>query len=299
MKEIQRFMTSNKPLRFGFKTAPQNTTYDEMLRVWLEADEIPELEHAWLFDHFMPIFGDYTGPCLEGWTLLAAFAARTKRLRIGQMVTGNTYRHPAVLANMGATVDIISNGRLDFGIGAGWNEREHTSYGIPLYAPGERIRRFGEACEVIRLMWTEKAPDFNGKYYQIKEAYCEPKPIQKPYPPFVIGGSGEQLTLRIVAQYASIWNFAGGAIEDFKHKMEVLDGHCAKIGRDPQEIWRSVQVRVNPQDWEATRTSVRGYIDAGANHIILNLLPPYPQRIAESLVREVVEPLQAAYQSAK
>jgi alkanesulfonate monooxygenase SsuD/methylene tetrahydromethanopterin reductase-like flavin-dependent oxidoreductase (luciferase family) len=188
---------------------------------------------------------------------------------------------------------------LDFGIGAGWNEREHTAYGIPLYAPGERIRRFGEACEVIRLMWTEKAPDFNGKYYQLKEAYCEPKPIQKPYPPFVIGGSGEQLTLRIVAQYASIWNFAGGTTEEFKHKNEVLDGHCAKIGRDPQEIWRSVQLVVNPQDWEATRTTVRSYIDAGANHIILNLRAPYPQHIAQSLVREVVEPLQAAYQSTR
>jgi len=292
-------MASNKPLHFGFKTAPQHTTYDEMLRVWLEADEIPELEHAWLFDHFMPLTTDYTGTCLEGWTLLAAFAAHTKRLRIGQMVTGNTYRHPAVLANMGATVDIISNGRLDFGIGAGWNEREHTAYGIPLYAPGERIRRLGEACEIIRLMWTEKAPDFNGKYYQIKEAYCEPKPIQKPYPPFVIGGSGEQLTLRIVAQYASIWNFAGGTTEDFKHKNAVLDGHCAKVGRDPQEIWRSVQLVVNPQDWDTTRATVRSYIDAGANHIILNLHAPYPQHIAQSLVREVIEPLQAVYQSTR
>jgi F420-dependent oxidoreductase-like protein len=298
-KEIIYLMASNRPLRFGFKTAPQHTTYDDMLRVWLEADELPELEHAWLFDHFMPLIPEYSGPCLEGWTLLAALAARTKRLRIGQMVTGNTYRHPAVLANMGATVDIISNGRLDFGIGAGWNEREHSAYGIPLYAPGERIRRFGEACEVIRLMWTEQAPDFQGKYYQLKEAYCEPKPVQKPYPPFVIGGSGEQLTLRIVAKYASIWNFAGGTPEDFKHKNAVLDQHCASIGRDPQDIWRSVQPVVNPQDWEATRASVRSYIDAGANHIVLNLRAPYPQHIAQSLVREVIEPLQAAYQSTR
>ncbi len=287
-------MANNKRLRFGFKTAPQHTTYDEMLRVWLEADEIPLLEHAWLFDHFMPLTTDYTGPCLEGWTLLAALAARTSRLRIGQMVTGNTYRHPAVLANMGATIDIISNGRLDFGIGAGWNEREHTAYGIPLYAPGERIRRLGEACEVIRLMWTEQAPTFEGKYYQIKEAYCEPKPVQKPYPPFVIGGSGEQLTLRVVARYAAIWNYAGGSIEDFKHKNEVLDEHCAKIGRDPEGIERSVQLVVNPQDWESTRQNTRNYIDAGATHIILNLRAPYPQNIAQSLAREVIEPMLAA-----
>jgi alkanesulfonate monooxygenase SsuD/methylene tetrahydromethanopterin reductase-like flavin-dependent oxidoreductase (luciferase family) len=115
---------------------------------------------------------------------------------------------------------------------------------------------------------------FLGKYYQLKEAYCEPKPIQKPYPPFVIGGSGEPHTLRIVAQYASIWNYAGGTTEDFKHCIFVLDEHCAKIGRDPQEIWRSVQIIVDPQDWEATRTNVRSYLDPGANHIILNLLAP-------------------------
>ncbi len=141
-----------KHLRFGIKTAPQNTTYEDMLRVWQEADEIPVIEHAWLFDHFMPI-GNYdpAGPCLEGWSLLAAFAAQTKHLRLGLMVTGNTYRHPAVLANIGATIDIISHGRLDFGIGAGWNELEHTAYGIPLYKPGERIRRLGEACEVVKL----------------------------------------------------------------------------------------------------------------------------------------------------
>src|SRR5947209_15022774 len=143
---------TTKKLRFGIKTAPQNTRYEDMLRVWLEADAIPVIEHAWLFDHFMPISGDHTGPCLEGWTLLAAFAAMTKRLRVGLMVTGNTYRHPTVLANMGATVDIISHGRLDFGIGAGWNELEHSSYGIPLYAAGERINRLGEACETIRRM---------------------------------------------------------------------------------------------------------------------------------------------------
>lgn len=118
----------------------------------------------------------------------------------------NTYRHPAVLAKMAATVDIVSCGRLDFGIGAGIHETEHAAYGIPLYTPGERIRRLSEACEPVKRMWTEPAPSFVGHYYQIKDAYCEPKPVQQPYPPFVIGGSGDHL-LRIVAQYASIWNF--------------------------------------------------------------------------------------------
>jgi alkanesulfonate monooxygenase SsuD/methylene tetrahydromethanopterin reductase-like flavin-dependent oxidoreductase (luciferase family) len=169
---------AGKKLSFGIKTVPQHTTYEGMLHVWQEADSIPSIEHAWLFDHFMPITREISGPCLEGWTLLAAYAAVTKRMRIGLMVTGNTHRHPAVLANMAATVDIISGGRLDFGIGAGWNETEHNSYGMPLYAARERIRRLGEACEIIKRMWIETAPSFEGKYYQIKDAYCEPKPIR-------------------------------------------------------------------------------------------------------------------------
>jgi F420-dependent oxidoreductase-like protein len=286
-----------KRLSFGIKTAPQNTTYEEMLRVWLEADQIPVIEHAWLFDHFTPLGNDPTGPCLEGWTLLAAYAAQTTRLRVGLMVTGNTYRHPAVLANMAATVDIISHGRLDFGIGAGWNELEHTSYGIPLYTPGERIRRLGEACEVIRLLWTETVANFDGKYYQLKGARCEPKPIQKPYPPFVIGGSGEQLTLRIVARYATVWNFVGGSTEEFQHKNSVLNGHCATMGRNPADIARSVQLIVNPADLGTTRTTTQSFIEAGANHLILNLRHPYPEGIVHRLAEEVVKPLQATYGS--
>jgi F420-dependent oxidoreductase-like protein len=283
-------------LSFGIKTAPQSTTYSDMLRVWLEADAEPLIEHAWLFDHFFPINGDPTGPCLEGWTVLSAFAALTQRVRLGLMVTGNTYRHPAVLAKIAATVDVISNGRLDFGIGAGWNELEHDSFGIPLYKPGERLRRLGEACELIKRMWTEQAATFEGKYYQIKNAYCEPKPVQKPYPPFVIGGGGEQLTLRIVAQYASVWNMAGGSPEDFKHKNEVLDGHCAAIGRDPKEIQRSIQIRINPQDLAENRAAIESYIQTGATHIILNLIYPYPEGIVKRLVNEIVEPLKATYE---
>jgi F420-dependent oxidoreductase-like protein len=278
-------------LRFGIKTAPQSTTYEAMLRVWQEADAIPIFEHAWLFDHFMPINGDTGGPCLEGWTLLSAFAALTKRLRVGVMVTGNTYRYPAVLANMGATVDIISNGRLDFGIGAAWNEMEHNAYGIPFPSTGERLRRLAEACEVIKRLWTETTPDFDGQYYQLKQAYCEPKPVQKPYPPFVIGGSGEKVTLRIAAQYATIWNYVGGSVENFRHKSEVLDGHCAAIGRDPQTIERSVQFRVDPNNLSQVRDTVRNFIHAGATHLIVGLVYPYPDGIVQRLAEEVAEPL--------
>ncbi|MBV8822043.1 MAG: TIGR03560 family F420-dependent LLM class oxidoreductase [Chloroflexi bacterium] len=295
-------MTTQKRLRFGIKTAPQFTTYDAMLDVWREADEIPAIEHAWLFDHFMSLGNDPTGPCLEGWTTLAAFAAQTKRLRLGLMVTGNTYRHPAVLAKMGATVDLISQGRLDFGIGAGWNEIEHNAYDIPLYSSGERIRRLGEACEVIKLLWTEKAANFDGQYYHLRNAYCEPKPAQKPYPPFVLGGSGEKLMLRVVAQHATIWNFpigiwnfSDGSVEEFTRKSQILAEHCTAIGRDPSTIERSVQIAVNPHDLHATRAATQGFIAAGATHLVLYLYSPYLRGTVHRLASEVVEPLQATY----
>lgn len=280
--------SSESKLSFGIKTAPQHTTYEAMLEVWEAADATPVFEHAWLFDHFAPIFSDLDGPCFEGWTLLAALAARTKRIRLGLMVTGNTYRHPAVLANTAATVDVISGGRLDLGIGAGWNVYEHESMGLPLYPPGERIRRLGEACEIIKQLFTQHLTTFEGRYYQLKDARCEPKPIQKPYPPFVIGGGGEKLTLRVAAQYANIWNFAGGPAEELSRKTGILHEHCAAIGRDPSEIAISVQVPVNYTDLPATAQAVQQYVDAGATHLVLNLRHPYPQGIVERLANEVV-----------
>jgi F420-dependent oxidoreductase-like protein len=275
-------------LRFGIKTAQQHTNYADMLAVWRAADAVEVFEHAWLFDHFIPIAGDPDGPCLEGWTLLAALAAQTRRIRVGHMVNGNTYRHPAVLANMGATLDIISNGRLDMGIGAGWNELEHTSYGIELLPPGKRLSQFEEACEVIRLLWTQKYADFEGTYYQLKQARCEPKPVQRPYPPIVIGGSGERRTLRIVAKYADVWNFAGGPVDQFRHKLAVLEEHCRAVGREFASIEKSVQLPVTYDDLPGYIASTRAYIAAGANHIIFNLRWPYPAGIIERLAEEVV-----------
>ena len=275
-------------LRFGIKTAQQHTNYADMLAVWQAADAVEVFEHAWLFDHFIPIAGDPDGPCLEGWTLLAALAAQTRRIRVGHMVNGNTYRHPAVLANMGATLDIISNGRLDMGIGAGWNELEHTSYGIELLPPGKRLSQFEEACEVIRLLWTQKYADFEGTYYQLKQARCEPKPVQRPYPPIVIGGSGERRTLRIVAKYADVWNFAGGPVDQFRHKLAVLEEHCRAVGRDYASIEKSIQLPVAYDDLPGYIASTREYIAAGANHIIFNLRWPYPAGIVERLAEEVV-----------
>lgn len=279
-------------LSWGIKTAQQHTTWEGIVDVWQEAEAIPVFEHAWLYDHFAPINGDVGGPCLEGWTALAALAALTERLRLGLMVTGNTYRHPAVLAKIAATLDVISNGRLDFGIGAGWNEYEHESMGIPLYKPGERIRRFGEACEVFRRLFTEPVVDFDGRYYQLKEARSEPKPVQKPYPPFVIGGGGEKLTLRVVATYADIWNYTGTSVEEFTHKVKVLREHCEAIGRDPDEIVLSHQYRLDADDYGAAVEPLKRFNNAGATHLVLYLPSPHEKGMATRAAEEVVAKIQ-------
>ncbi|MBO0881523.1 MAG: LLM class F420-dependent oxidoreductase, partial [Mycobacterium sp.] len=202
-------------MRFAVKIAPQHTTWPTMLEVFREADRIDLFESGWNFDHFYPLSGDHAGPCLEGWTTLTALAQATSRIRLGCLVTGITYRHPAVLANMAATVDIISGGRLELGIGAGWNEEESSAYGIALGSARERSDRFEEACAVLVGMLTQEATTFDGAYYQLKDARCEPKGPQQPHPPICIGGSGEKRTLRTTARYAQHWNFVGGTPEEF------------------------------------------------------------------------------------
>jgi F420-dependent oxidoreductase-like protein len=233
-------------MRFAFKTSPQHTTWPDMLAVWKEADGIEIFESGWTFDHFYPIFSDSAGPCLEGWMTLAALALATRRLRLGTLVTGIHYRHPAVLANMAATLDIISGGRLEIGLGAGWNEEESGAYGIELGSPSERSDRFEEACEVIVSLLSRTVTDFTGRYYQLTGARCEPKPVQQPHPPVCIGGSGERRTLRTAARFAQHWNFVGGTPGEFARKRDVLHAHCQDIGRDPGEIMLSSHIRLGP-----------------------------------------------------
>ena len=284
-----------KPLRFGFRTLPQFTTYDEMRTVWEEADTLPILEHGWLFDHFNPVMSDdLDGPCLEGWSVLAALAARTTRIRLGLLTAGNTYRHPAVHAHIASTTDNIAHGRIDFGVGAGWNEYEHHSMGIPLYPTGERIRRLGEAIELTKLLWTEDVASYNGRYYQLDEARLNPKPVQKPHPPILIGGTGEQLTLRIVARHANIWNFNGSELDVFKHKVAVLQGHCEAVGRDFNEIELSTGFRVYFDDLDAIAARIQSYVDAGVSHIILTLPAPYQAGMPTRLVEELIPRIRPA-----
>jgi F420-dependent oxidoreductase-like protein len=275
-------------LRWGFKTAQQHATYDDIRALWLEGDQNPVFEHAWLFDHFAPVVGGLDGDCLEGYALLAALAAETERLRIGLMVAGNTYRHPAVTAKLAATIDHISHGRFDFGFGAGWNQYEHESMGIELYPPGERLRRFAEACEVVRRLLTQPITDFDGAHYQLKEARCEPKPIQKPYPPFVIGGDGEKVTLKIAARYADIWNSNTSDPAVFARKVRILREHCATVGRDPGDIELSVQYRIDPENLDAAVKVVSGMVAEGATHLILYIPSPWPDGILNRIADEVI-----------
>jgi F420-dependent oxidoreductase-like protein len=223
-----------KKIRFGVQTAPQNTTWEELLNTWKLVDSLG-YDTAWTFDHFFPILSDPTGPCFEGWISLTALAAQSSRVHAGVLVTGNTYRNPAVLAKMGATLDHISGGRLIMGIGAAWFEMEHNAYGIPFHTVTERIRRLDEASEIIRRLWTEKQVTFDGRYYKLKDAYCEPKPLQQPHPPIMIGGAGEKLTLRVVAKHADQWNTFGSP-ELFLHKIGVLREHCDAVGRNFDDI---------------------------------------------------------------
>ncbi|MGH7818982.1 MAG: TIGR03560 family F420-dependent LLM class oxidoreductase, partial [Candidatus Binatia bacterium] len=196
---------AERRIEFGIQTPPEGTTWQELLETWQEAERLG-YESAWVYDHFAPIIGDHDGPVLEGWTLLAALAAKTEKIRIGVLVTGNTYRNPAVLAKMATTVDHVSGGRLEFGIGAAWAEFEHTAYGIPFYTAKERAERLGEALEVIKRLWTQEHATFDGKYYDLREAPFAPKNVQKPHPPIVIGGKGEKWIMPLVGRYADEWN---------------------------------------------------------------------------------------------
>jgi F420-dependent oxidoreductase-like protein len=277
-------------MRFAIKTAPQNTAWADMLAVFRAADDIDVFESGWTFDHFYPIFSDSTGPCLEGWITLTALAQATQRLRLGLLVTGIHYRHPAVLANMAATLDIVSAGRLEVGIGAGWNQEESGAYGIELGSPKQRSDRFEEACQVLVGLLSQETTDFTGRYYTLTAARCEPKPIQQPHPPICIGGGGERRTLRTAARYAQHWNFAGGTIADFERKRDILYQHCADVGRDASEITLSTQVRFDPgRGAAATAEAAGAFGEAGAHLAVVQLPPPHDPAVLEPLAKAVAE----------
>jgi alkanesulfonate monooxygenase SsuD/methylene tetrahydromethanopterin reductase-like flavin-dependent oxidoreductase (luciferase family) len=279
---------------FGIATAPQQVSYHDILQVWREADAIPQIEHAWLFDHLMPIGGDRNGPIFEGWTLLSALAGQTQRLRLGLLVTSNRFRPPAMLAKIATTVDIVSGGRLDFGIGAGSRpsyplaRREYEAHGLPFDDFAHSVGSLAEACTVIRRLWTEPEPfDFGGTYVRLTGAFGNPKPVQRPHPPILIGGRSAAV-LRVVAEHADLWNIPGGDIDDVIRRSALLDRYCDEIGRDPASITRSIHLRVFYDEPGITRDAIGEAIEAGFRHIVLGLLAPYPADVARWVADELI-----------
>jgi F420-dependent oxidoreductase-like protein len=273
------------PIRFGIQTPQQHGSWRDMLSLWQEVDALG-FDTAWVFDHFLPIFSDPTGPCLEGWTALAALAMATKRVRMGVMVTGNTYRHPAVLAKMATTVDIISGGRLILGIGAGWFELEHRSYGMPFPRVGERLARLDESLQVIKRLWTEERATFTGKYYQLDEAVFNPKPLQQPHPPILIGAGGERVALGIVARHANIWN-GFGSPDVFRQKLARLTEHCQQVGHDPAAIEKSVLL-TGLFPLNEARQRIEEYIAVGVTHLIFSVSLSLDHQSLQRFAREVM-----------
>ena len=308
-------------IKFGAVPNQSGVTWDELLAIWRELDADSNFDSLWLMDHFVTGFGmafGSEGPCLEGWTALAALAQATSRVRLGIMVTGNTYRHPAVLAKQATTVDHISGGRLELGIGAAWHVYEHEAFAIPFYSARERAERLEEAVHLIKLLWTQPLPKLDGKYYQLHAPPYNPPNVQQPHPPILVGGGGEKKTLRIVAKYADATNVSGTP-EEVKHKFEVLAGHCRDIGRDPSTIRRTIQVPLFMTDDVAFRqrvltgmsaalgstpeeaarslligsvdeikTKVQEFVDAGVQEFMLALWPRFHRDSLLRFSKEVI-----------
>jgi F420-dependent oxidoreductase-like protein len=305
-----------RAIRFGIQTGQQFASWPEIVRLWQRAEALG-YDTAWTYDHFVAVMMDPYDPTLEAWTCLAALATATTRIRIGALVTGNTYRHPAILAKIATTLDVISNGRLEFGIGTGWYEPEHEMFGLPLGSVRERCERLEEALQVIRSLWTQRETTFAGRHYRLQAAVHEPKPVQRPYPPIVVAGAGEKRLLPIVARHADAWT-SFGTPDVYRHKIGVLERLCREVGRDIADIETSVLLpaaitddvgSVAPmiqgyamyqhisedeaQRWmllgpaAAVRDQAHAFIDAGVTHLILTLTP-YNLDVMERFARDVM-----------
>ena len=266
------------PLRFGLKLSGQDTTIEALRTVWRIADEAG-FDHVWDFDHLASIGdGGPDRPIFEGWTLQAAMAQATKRVRIGCLVTGNTYRHPVLLAKEAVTVDHLSGGRLEFGIGAAWAEIEHTMYGIE--GLDHRVGRLSESLQIIKSLWTEERTNFDGRYYHLDDAIANPKPVQKPHPPIWIGASGES-TLRLVARHADVWNAAGGGDSGkMKELVAKLEDACGAVGRNVSEIRRSLQFGWDGKDRGPLLEESARYLELGFTEQVIYLRGSDPGTLA-------------------
>jgi F420-dependent oxidoreductase-like protein len=228
---------ATEPVHFGIQTPQEGVTFDALVAHWRCADDLG-FDSVWLDDHFYSVLRPRSEPQMEAWTLLAALARETRRVRIGILVSCNGYRNPALLAKMAATVDVLSNGRLIHGVGAGWFADEYEGYGYDFPDVQTRLAQLDESLRVQKLLWTAERPSFDGRFYRLKEAWCEPRPAQRPHPPILIGGSGEKVLLRLVAGHADMWNCPGEPAE-LGRKIGVLRRHCAAEGRALDAIERT------------------------------------------------------------
>lgn len=266
---------SLRPPRFSFKVWPKNIEWSELQDIWIAADEGDAYDGAWLFDHFYPPRPGQRGELFEAWTLLAALAAATSRLRLGVMVSSNTFRHPSVLAKMAITVDQVSGGRLEIGLGAGWHAEEHAAFGIELPPAPERWERLDETCAILDGLMTHDIFSFDGSHHRLEDAAAGLRPVQRPRPPLVIGGVGPKRTLPLVAKWADHWNYFESPLtpDGFETAHDRLLELCAETGRDPGDIEVSVQM-LYPGDPEAAREAAATYLAAGADHILMSFATP-------------------------
>ncbi len=268
-------------MRHAISTSPQRTTWTWLREVWQRADQYPVFESGWTFDHLYPLFGDSTEDCLEGWITLTALLHETERLRGGVLVTGMVYRHPGVLANMASTLDITSGGRLELGIGAGWNEEECTAFGIELGSMRERFDRFEEGMHVLKGLLTDDRTTFEGTYYQLHEAMNNPKPVQ-PKLPICIGGRGRKRTLPMTARFADHWNYGGNDASEFAELRDVLHQACADIDRDPGQITCSFLLRWTGDD-DRMLADRAAFEAAGADLAIVSIPKDAPPSVVDQL----------------
>jgi len=265
-------------------------TIDGAESKWQKAVEIAKLaeelgyDSLWVYDHVHNVPRPANEAVFECWTTIAAISQLTSRIKLGQMVGCCSYRNPALLAKITSTVDVVSGGRLNWGIGAGWYENEYRSYGYEFPKPAQRIRMLEETVEIVKRMWTEPTATFKGDHFEVNRAYCDPKPLQQPHPPVLIGGGGEQLTLRVVAKHANCSNF-GGNPDQFAHKVEVLKSHCASVGRDFDDIqltW-SPEVFIRPTEDDVSSSGSRSQWGEPAESWRAGNLVGTPEQVSEKL----------------
>lgn len=276
-------------MQLGLDVSQHQRTWAEVRERTCLAEEMG-FAQAWVFDHFQPLYGDRKGPCLEGWTLLGALAATTRRIRLGALVTGITYRHPSLLAAEAVTVDHVSGGRLELGVGAAWHEAEHHQMGFEFPAAKERIQRLEEGVQVMRLLMTEEDVSFDGRYYQLRQATYRPRPVQRPHPPIWIGGGGEQLMLPLVGRQADVWH-AFGQVETLERKARLVDEHARRAGRDPKAIGRSSSLSLSGS-WDEVRRRAEGLRRIGFGSAVVSW-PAEGQGRLEEFATKVLPEVQA------